>query len=351
MITKLSKKQELALSVYREKHIAMGLNTDRINREQCKKDIDDIYINILQKKSVPTVILDNPLFCWIAVNMFNKNSAQVRASVNDQVYAQVCDQVYAMKLISFIMPYLEGSFDVNVFAFYDFMINELDVKINSKILEKYNIWKRSISYGYIFTLDNICFVSEKPLFIFKNDKGLHCDLKPALSYAGDLNIYFLNGVRMPSEIVLKNKEELSCNLIHSLNNAEQRQEFVKKIGLSRVLSELGNIVLDEITAENLYKQNPIANYIQQGDVILEPENEENISFENLSRSFIDKLKKINYKLVCLNLNDNNKRPYLYMTNASLPDESHIEGVPENIKTVFDAICWRNNKKSLPMLLS
>jgi len=215
-----------------------------------------------------------------------------------------------------------------------------------EILSLYKLF----SYGEIYPLKDVCFVSKNPLYFNMVEGKLHADLKPALKWAGldDLNIYALNGVILPEWLVMTPREKLDPKKIHEIENTEVRQQFIKKIGVEKLLNELNTEILDEVTALELYKFYPITNYIQHGDKIIEPENEIRVQFSNLKKGFQKRLNDFHYKLINLEIWDGFKEPYLYMTNASLPHEVHIEGVSEGCRSVFEAICWRNNKKSLPM---
>ena len=84
MIDKLTQVQENKLKEYRDKYIARGLSTNRIDREMCITDMKKLYEKVLMRPSPSVVILDNPFFCWIAVNVY----AQVRDQVRDQVHDQ-----------------------------------------------------------------------------------------------------------------------------------------------------------------------------------------------------------------------------------------------------------------------
>lgn len=63
------------------------------------------------------------------------------------------------------------------------------------------------------------------------------------------------------------------------------------------------------------------------------------------------MRKINYELVNLKIDDNRKRPFLRMTNASIDSEEHIEPVKPECNTIYDAICFRNQIDGLPCYLT
>ena len=96
MIDKLTKSQEANLAEYRDKWLKIGLSTDRVTFGIAKPIIDGLYTKILNKKSVPVIILRSPLEAWLGTlyvaNLFYKGS-QVASQVESQAWSQVESQV------------------------------------------------------------------------------------------------------------------------------------------------------------------------------------------------------------------------------------------------------------------
>ena len=117
-IDKLTQEQMDLFPVYVKRYTDIGLNTDRIDEEQCKNDINKIQVNILKRKATDVIVCDNPKICWERVCKYvNPNS----------------------ETLNFVSPYFQGSFDANIFAFYDYMKNEVGVKFEPKIEKLYSI--------------------------------------------------------------------------------------------------------------------------------------------------------------------------------------------------------------------
>lgn len=70
MVIKLTKKQEAKLAEYRDKWLKIGLSTESPSLEETKKIIDGVYTHLLNKITVPIVVLDNPYLTWIAVSQY-----------------------------------------------------------------------------------------------------------------------------------------------------------------------------------------------------------------------------------------------------------------------------------------
>jgi hypothetical protein len=150
-------------------------------------------------------------------------------------------------------------------------------------------------------------VSERLNSINLKNGLLHNESGPALDYRDGTEIWSLNGVRVPKEIVLASPDDIDPKIITKEPNAEIRREIVRKIGIERILTACNAVVSDSLGL---------------------------------------------YDLLLLDIGDNRKRPYLKMLNPST-ETWHIEGVPIECQTVEQALAWRNglDKYSEPVWLS
>ena len=204
---------------------------------------------------------------------------------------------------NFIYPYLCGSFDSSFYAFYDYC--EKVLKIKYKVHRKWNSYLNLSNYNLIYPFEEFVVFSEKPTNINMHKNVLHNETGPSIKYADGFEVYSLNGVRVPKELVMTKPENLNCKKWLKENNVEIRREFVRKVGIERVCSQLKAKCVD---------------------------------------------KKGKYELLILDIGDGRKRPYLKMLNPSI-GTYHIEGVEPQIKTVEDAIVWRNGTKEEPVILT
>jgi hypothetical protein len=281
MIDKLTEEQEAQIPVYRDRYIELGFSTTRIDPVAAQSAIDDLYEHLFKKEKVKIMIFRSP----------------------NELWNYVCETIG--EKINFIAPYLCGSLDSFVFSFYDYFLEVADIKIEPELLQKYEIWKKTMDLGYIYPFDDVCLLSEKPIKYMLNKNILHCENGPAIEFADGWSIYMLNGVRMKKEYVMTPWNELDPTCILKETNAEVRRELVRKIGIERVCDSLGSEVLDT-----------------EGD----------------------------YELISLDLGDGRRRPYLKMKNPSI-GVYHIEGVPPETKTVAAAIEFRNGTKERPSIIT
>ena len=315
----LTKEQEQKLSIYRDKWLKIGLCTDRVDRIVAKEISDYYYKNISQKPIVPVVVLSSPLYAWVAVCLMSQVRSQVwsqvRSQVESQVWSQVRSQVESQvesqvwlqvgsQVGSFIYPYLAGHFMASYFSYFNFINEILNIKFECQ--EKYDWYQKTSQVGLIYPLENICIISDRPEEVKIKNGLLHSDDGPSIKYTDGFCIYSLNGVRVTKELVETSADQLNPDLVVKETNAEVRREIVRKIGVDRIYQKLGGKTLDK-----------------QGDV---------------------------YELITLDLKDGRTRPYLKMRNPSI-GVFHIEGVPQEIKTVEEAINWRNGTIERPVVLT
>ena len=154
-------------------------------------------------------------------------------------------------------------------------------------------------------LESACFLSHKPTRIRVNHSGLHCDGGPAALYPDGWAVWALNGVGVPQWLAEQRAEDIDPSRLVEIENAEVRREFVRKVGLERILYKMKARILDK-----------------QGD----------------------------YELVLLELGDDRRRPYLKMLNPSI-GVWHAEGVLPICKTVAEALAWRNGTAEIPVALT
>lgn len=63
------------------------------------------------------------------------------------------------------------------------------------------LWELAQSAGWALPHQNICWVSERPNILHRDDRGrLHCDTGPAVAYPDGWAIYAAHGVRVPGDV-------------------------------------------------------------------------------------------------------------------------------------------------------
>jgi len=120
-------------------------------------------------------------------------------------------------------------------------------------------------------------------------------------------LFHLNGVNVPEFIAMAKSSDFKREWYFEEKNVEIKREIIRKFGIERIIKIVD--VKDELD-------------LSIGEAIL-----------------LDK--EDDYELIRTRLTENIFGTFLKMKNPSI-GTFHMEGVPHNIKTVEEAISWRNH---------
>lgn len=202
--------------------------------------------------------------------------------------------------------WIGNGYDSGWTAFYEFM-ERIGVEYEKDW--QFDAWRDFIVKSGVFATilcENVAFVCIRPCDVLRNSSfDLHGEKSMAIAWRDGYGEYFLNGVSVDEELVMTPAEKIDPKILLKEKNAEIRREIVRKIGIERVVHKLGAEVID---------------------------------------------KKDDYELLLIDLQDGRKREYLKMKNPSI-DVWHVEGVLPGIRTVKEALAWRNGLDAAPAKLS
>ena len=166
-------------------------------------------------------------------------------------------------------------------------------------LKKLQAWANySKNAGWWWPYENVDIIARRPIQLSweRPEPGsrLHRDGGPSAEWADGWRLWHLHGVRVKQWLAETRAEELDPTQITKIDNAEVRREFVRKVGIDRIVYKLGAKTIEE---------------------------------------------RGNYQLLRMEIAG---RPwtYLKMLNPSI-GAWHIEGVPNEIATVSEALNFRN----------
>jgi hypothetical protein len=182
-------------------------------------------------------------------------------------------------------------------------------EIGVKDLPDYSLVTEWVKFGNVYPLDGACIISSRFAFVHRNRNGIiHKDGGPAAGYADGIQIYALNGVTVPAWLAETPHHKLDAAKFLEIEDVEVRREFIRKLGIERIT--------------------------------------QNTSLAQL----IDK--KGDYELYLVDLKGTtSKVPCLKMLNPSLDGVWHMEFVKKGIKTVDEALEFRNKSKEAPLVLT
>lgn len=316
---------------YYEKWLSIALRTTPINHKRAISLIKALYKKLGLKK--PKIdIFDSPLKCLsniprdklseetiptnpqiILQNNLDITGAElsvdpkIRGYIKEWLFDRIRTQIYQhsgnhldqLKIESPIWCF--GNHNAYRGAYYEFYRDVLGFKAKDEVLFEIFIALTQELHWFLPYKD-LCLVSDFPAEIRRYEQG---NTRPYMWYKDGFSVWELNGIRVSRQIAETPADKLDVRLLVMEDNTNVRAEIVKKIGIERVCRDLGAKCIDK-----------------QG----------------------------NYELLIIDVEGWRKLPYLKMTNPSI-GIYHIEGVHPRIRTVRDALKWRNQSEEEPQQLT
>jgi len=204
-------------------------------------------------------------------------------SVRDSVGASVRDSVGDSGY---------GQHDAPWLAFYDFFAEECGLR--SQIRKLSGLQKISRAANWYLPHWKLVWISDRPELCCIADGRLHAEGGPALRYRDGWSIWSLHGVRVPQWLAETRDTVIDPQKFTEIDNAEIRREFVRKVGIDRIIYKCG--------AETVHSVGT-------------------------------------YSLLRITVPGGRKWTYLKMLNPSV-GLWHVEGVPNEIENVEAALNFR-----------
>src|SRR3990167_7711315 len=207
IIERLTQNQKEKIAFYRDKWTAIGLSTQKADKKMAETGIKKAY-EIAGLKCPKIIWTLSPLSSGLAryyVFEILKNK-KVCASVRESVCDSVCDSIRESACDSIresvwdsIRDSVYGQHNAVWLGFYDYCRNEL--KLEKQTYKIIGLMMIAQSANWFLPHENICWISERhDVCKFKNGK-IHSEKGPAIHYPDGFEIYALNGVRVPKNIV------------------------------------------------------------------------------------------------------------------------------------------------------
>jgi len=337
MIEYLTDSQLSKIPEFINRWTEIGLSTEQVSDADTLKIAREITTLLIgYKENVPIIVMDSPKSCWEVVEKLNKrfDHRQLLCQIGSETYDRMAihlgsnsvwqlvshflstsmvDQLHAIerKIREIVepiritisrevcAPYILGHWMAPRLAWYAYLPEILG------IWQYPGLWPTFMKIqhiGFLYACGDFCVVGKKPIELNYNAHGLHKDGGPAISYADGKKTWALNGVHVPQWLVKTPAMEIDCAKFAEIKNTEVRREFVRKVGIERLVTKLGAKTLDK-----------------QGD----------------------------YEVILVNLGGRTGEwPYLKMLNPSI-GVWHLECLEHECKTVQAAINFRASRlKSL-----
>lgn len=229
MIDKLTPQQEAAIEVYRQRYLAYGLSTERLDRDRVTPLIHRMYARI--NLAAPDVrFCDSPKACYDAAKLADPKSKEDS------------------------MPLSFGGLDGYWVAFYDYLINELKLTVEQQLLNDFLLMREYTEYGgNIVAHKNVCWVSERPIAIrLDAEQRPHADGMLAVEYADGWGFYANHGLRLPKKYGAVPIKDWSAKWILDEKNEQIKGCLIDNIDRVRMLNELNAKFIDKYLEYSFY---------------------------------------------------------------------------------------------------
>jgi hypothetical protein len=98
------------------------------------------------------------------------------------------------------------------------------------------LWKVAKNAGWWMPFDSICFISERPILLNRDEQGrLHCSNGPAMEYPDGWKIYSYHGVLINNPEIIENPGSITVNMIEKETNAEIKRIMLEQYGWNKYL--------------------------------------------------------------------------------------------------------------------
>ncbi len=217
-IEKLTPEMEAAIPVYKERWIKIGFCTDPADRPRAEKAIHKMYECGGLEPPKEIVWTESPAALIAAA----KEKYPEDDPLSNCVY---------------------GFHDANWLAFYEYFREVCGLVEETEPL--LGLTELARSAGWAIPYKDICWVSERPKTLRRDDQGRLHDLDgPAVEYPDGWALYSVRGVTVPDEWI-KEKESLDVKTALTWGNIEQRKAAAEILGWARIIEELEPEIIDK----------------------------------------------------------------------------------------------------------
>ena len=286
-IESLSAEQEHQLVEWRAKWLAIGLSTERADRQRTEVAIRAMY-DALGKPAPEFIWCESPATGLLAAKVLTTTAslraslqaslwASLRASlqaslwdslrdsvgaslwdslwasVGDSLWASVGDSLWASVgdslwdgLWDSLRTIFWGQYDAYWIAYYRFAQEVLQVVCGQTESQKLRWWSDiTESCGWWMPYEDVCICCERPTVQTVDDRGLiHGADGPAVAFSDGWQVWAWHGITVDRKII-EAPETLTASDALDENNAERRRVMIERMGYERFLATANAQLISE----------------------------------------------------------------------------------------------------------
>ena len=258
-IESLSAEQEHQLVEWRAKWLAIGLSTERADRQRTEVAIRAMY-DALGKPAPEFIWCESPATGLLAAKVLTTTASlraslqarvgvslwdSLRDSVGDSVGDGLWDSLWD-GLWDSLRTIFWGQYDAYCIAYYRFAQEVLQVVCGQTESQKLRWWSDiTESCGWWMPYEDVCICCERPTVQTVDDRGLiHGADGPAIAFSDGWQVWAWHGITVDRKII-EAPETLTASDALDENNAERRRVMIERMGYERFLATANAQLISE----------------------------------------------------------------------------------------------------------
>lgn len=234
-ISNLTEEQISSFPTYVDKFTKIGLDTSPFNKEKALEAVKLAYqcANLTPPKEY--LFFKSPLI----------GSALAKKLINSN---------------SFVVTFY-GSFEAGRVSYYAFFRDNGFVEETKPLA---GLFKCMEECGWIWFFNNLCIITEKPIFILKNENGeLHNLEGPAIKYSDGYSLYFINGKTINEKCFKRMSFYLKGRKKKKNNSFSFEKELSKQLVNNQISIQPYQIIYNQIGPQVNQVYNQVYNQISK----------------------------------------------------------------------------------------
>jgi hypothetical protein len=222
-IESLTPEQQDKMAVYRDKWLAIGLNTDTSDIQRAEKAINALYVEAGLKVPQKFIWVDSPSEAQSVIHELSGSTDKTQKFDSD---------------------FFSGQHDAAWCGWVNYYDEVLGIDFKEEDRRRFTLFQEvAQSCNWWWPFENICVVSDRPKLVKMQNGVIHNEEGPAIEFRDGFKIWGLEGVRVTEKIVMA-PETITPEEIQKETNAEIQRIMITRYGAGKYLTETKSKIVD-----------------------------------------------------------------------------------------------------------
>jgi len=220
-IKELTPEQEARFDEFRDRWLAIGLSTERVDFEIAKKAVEKSYICGGIEPPLNYYFAKSPMDAW-------------------RIYKEICPEKPDHS--EFLSSFISGNHEASWLSFYSYFKEVVGVE-GLEILD--GLFELAEVSGWVAAFDVAAIIVDRPqIIMFDENNRMHNEVGAAIRYVDGYSIYGWHGVTVPAEFI-EERHTMKAEVALGQDNLELRRCACEIIGWTKIINELDAKVIDK----------------------------------------------------------------------------------------------------------